>query len=126
MENKYDKDNIFSKMLRGEIPCDKIYEDDLCIAFNDIAPAAPIHVLVIPKAEFCSFNDFAQNAEPEMISGFFKSVQKVADKLGLEEDGYRVIHNHGFNASQTVFHFHVHILGGRPLGALVPGDRLER
>ena len=116
----YDANNIFSKILRGEIPCKKIYEDQQVIAFEDIAPAAPVHVLVIPKAAYTSFNDFVTNASAQEIAGFFASVQKVAAQLNLPENGYRVITNHGADASQSVPHFHVHILGGRGLGALLP------
>ncbi len=116
---KYDNGNIFAKILRGEIPCKKVFENEFCLAFHDIAPAAPVHVLVIPKAEFISFNDFAAGADAKLKDGFFRSVQLVAAQLGLEEGGYRVLFNHGADASQTVFHFHVHILGGKPLGALV-------
>jgi len=102
-------------MLRSEVPCSKIYEDQFCLAFHDINPAANTHVLVVPKIEATSFNDFVHIAKPEFVASFFVSVQKVASQLGLEEDGYRVIFNHGANASQTVFHFHVHILGGERL-----------
>ncbi len=116
----YDSNNIFAKILRGEIPCKKIYEDQHAIAFEDIAPAAPIHVLVIPKGAYISFNDFVTNASAQEIAGFFASVQKVAAQLELHENGYRIISNHGADASQSVPHFHVHILGGRALGALLP------
>jgi len=116
----YDKNNIFAKILRGEIPCKKIYEDNYAFAFEDIAPSAPLHVLVIPKGEYCSLHDFAADAPTEMVRGFFDSVTKVASKLGLEESGYRIISNHGQDASQTVHHFHVHILGGKILGGLLP------
>jgi histidine triad (HIT) family protein len=115
----YDKNNIFAKILRGEIPCKKIYEDDFALAFPDIAPAAPVHVLVIPKGEYVSFSDFTEKASPEEIQGFYRAVQKVARSLGLEEDGYRIISNHGADSGQLVAHFHMHILGGRPLGKLV-------
>ena len=114
----YDKNNIFAKIIRGEIPCKKVFENDICIAFHDIAPAAPVHVLVVPKGEFVSFNDFTEKAKPEFISNFFKSVRQIANELGLQEGGYRVLFNHGKFASQTVFHFHVHILGGGPLHAI--------
>lgn len=126
MNNIYDIENIFAKILREEIPCDKFYEDEFCISFKDVAPAAPIHYLVIPKGEFLSFNDFTQKADKNFISGFFKAVQTVASKLNLEEDGYRIIYNHGVNANQTVLHFHVHILGGKPLGGLLSSDILDR
>ena len=118
----YDSNNIFAKILRGEIPCKKVHEDDAVLAFEDIAPAAPVHVLVIPKGEYVSFNDFSTRADAAQIKAFFASVQTVAQKLGLPENGYRLITNHGADASQTVHHFHVHILGGRSLGALLPQD----
>jgi diadenosine tetraphosphate (Ap4A) HIT family hydrolase len=121
----YDAQNIFAKMLHGEIPCDKLYEDEFAIAFKDIQPAAPSHLLVIPKLEVTSFNDFAQHPA-EVIGGFFKAVQKVAEQEGLAKNGYRLITNHGADAHQTVPHFHVHILGGKALGGLVAGDSLNR
>jgi len=116
----YSTDNIFAKILRGEIPCKKLYEDEFALAFEDITPAAKAHVLVIPKMEYASFNDFALNATPEQMQGFFTAVQKTAAQLGLVEGGYRLITNHGKHASQTVHHFHVHILGGQELGGLLP------
>lgn len=124
----YDTDNIFAKIIRGEIPCDKVYEDERVLAFRDIQPAAPVHILVVPKAEAESFNDFVSQkaAEPACIGGFFRIVQKIAAQEGLEEGGYRLITNHGKNASQSVPHFHVHILGGRDLGGLLPDDSLVR
>ncbi|MBN8530866.1 MAG: histidine triad nucleotide-binding protein [Alphaproteobacteria bacterium] len=121
----YDPNNIFAKIIRGEIPCKKVYEDEIALAFADIAPAAPVHVLVLPKGEYLSFDDFA-GAEPEAVGRFFVAVRKVAAQLGLPEGGYRLIMNHGADASQSVPHFHVHILGGRPLGGLLPGDALNR
>jgi histidine triad (HIT) family protein len=118
----YDTSNIFARILRGEIPCKAIHEDAFCLAFHDIAPAAPVHVLVIPKGEFTSFDDFTANASPDMLSGFFRSLRTVAAKLGVHESGYRLVANHGADAAQSVAHFHVHILAGRPLGALLPTD----
>lgn len=115
----YDKNNIFAKILRGEVPCKKVHETEFALAFHDIAPDAPVHVLVIPKGEYASFDDFSKNANPEFMKGFFVSVQEVAQKLGVTQDGYRIISNHGNNASQTVHHFHVHILGGKNLGGLL-------
>lgn len=116
----YDRNNIFAKILRGELPCKKVYENEFALAFEDIAPHAPVHVLVVPKGEYISFHDFAAHAPAEIVAGFFSAVQKVAAKLGMQEDGYRLISNHGSYASQAVPHFHVHILGGRPLGGLLP------
>lgn len=115
----YDTNNIFAKILRGEIPCKKAYEDAHAFAFHDIQPAAPVHVLVIPRGEYCSLNDFAAKAPAELVQGFWAAVQKVAAQLGLEEGGYRIISNHGPDASQTVHHFHVHILGGKAMGHLL-------
>ncbi|MDE3017091.1 MAG: HIT domain-containing protein [Pseudomonadota bacterium] len=116
----YDKNNIFAQILRGEIPCRKVYEDAFAFAFEDIAPAAPKHVLVVPKGEYISLHDFAAHAPGAMVKGFFDSITRVAAKLGLEESGYRIVSNHGPDAAQSVPHFHVHILGGRSLGGLLP------
>ncbi len=115
----YDKNNIFAKVLRGEIPCRKIYEDSFALAFEDIAPAAPVHVLVVPKGEYISFDDFSVKAPAAQVAGFFATVRNVAEQLGLHEKGYRIISNHGKDAGQLVPHFHVHILGGKPLGKLL-------
>lgn len=116
----YDNNNIFARILRGEIPCNKVFENEFALAFHDIAPEAPVHVLVVPKIDCVSFNDFAQTADPEFMCGFFTTVQKVAEYLALPENGYRIITNHGAYAAQSVPHFHVHILGGRNLGRLLP------
>lgn len=122
----YDKDNIFAKILRGEIPNKTVFEDDDVLAFHDVAAAAPVHVLVIPKGEYISFHDFMAKACAEEVAGFFSRVRSVAEKLGLPEDGYRLIMNHGYNGSQSVPHFHVHILGGQQLGGLLANDNLVR
>ena len=122
----YDQTNIFAKIIAGEVPCDEVYNDKNVLAFKDVSPAAPMHVLVIPKGEYVSFNDFATKAGTEKLANFFQTVQKIASDLGLEQDGYRLITNHGKNASQTVPHFHVHILGGKPLGGLLADDNLQR
>lgn len=116
----YDKNNIFAKIIRGEVPCNKVYEDDYAFAFHDIAPEAPIHVLILPKGDYISFNDFATRSTAEQMQGFTRAVQKVAAKLGVIESGYRLVTNHGRDASQSVFHFHVHLLAGKPLGKLLP------
>ena len=122
----YDTENIFAKILRGEIPCDRAYEDEHVLAFHDISKAAPVHVLVVPKGEYVSFDDFVQKAGVGAVAAFFSSVQKAASELGVDQSGYRLITNHGVDASQTVPHFHVHILGGRALGGLLPGDTETR
>lgn len=116
----YDRNNIFAKILRAEIPCTKIYEDAFALAFPDIAPEAPVHVLVVPKGDYVSFDDFARNAPGALIEGFFAAVQKVAAQLGVQEGGYRLVTNHGADASQSVHHFHVHLLAGKALGKLLP------
>jgi len=115
----YDQNNIFARILRNEIPCSKVYEDDYAFAFNDIEPAAPVHVLVLPKGDYISFDDFAKRAEPADIAGFFTAIQKIAQQLGVDKTGYRLITNHGEDASQSVPHFHVHILAGCALGKLL-------
>lgn len=115
----YDKDNIFAKILRGEIPSQKVYEDDDVLAFNDISKAAPTHVLVIPKGEFIDFDDFVLNETSEKVASFFKKVAEIARGLNLNKNNYRLITNKGAEASQTVKHFHVHILGGKQLGGLL-------
>ncbi|TAE80182.1 MAG: HIT domain-containing protein [Alphaproteobacteria bacterium] len=122
----YNHDNIFAKMMRGDIPCHPIYEDERTLVIRDIAPAAPVHLLAIPKGTYISFDDFTRHATSDEIASFFGVVQNVAEKEGLSASGYRLIMNHGTNASQTVPHFHVHILGGTPLGGLLAVDTLIR
>ena len=116
----YDKNNVFAKILRDEIPCEKIYEDDDVLAFNDKFPSAPIHVLVIPKGEYTSFDDFVSQAGAEKVGSFFATAAEIArDKLGLLEKGYRISSNQGKDGGQEVPHFHIHILGGKKLGRLL-------
>ena len=117
----YDPDNIFAKILRGEIPCDKVYEDDHVLAFNDISPKAPVHVLVIPKSAYASFADFSASASVEEIAGFIRAVGQVARQLELENPGYRILANIGEDGGQEVSHLHFHIFGGRPLGPMLAG-----
>lgn len=116
----YDNDNIFAKILRGEIPCTKVYEDEWVLAFDDIGPQAPVHVLVIPKAAYVSQDDFTANASDAEIAGLWRAVGKIARDLGVAEPGYRTIQNTGPHGGQEVPHFHVHICGGRPLGRMIP------
>ncbi len=116
----YDDANIFAKIIRGEIPCDKVYDDDVALAFNDINPWAPVHVLVIPKGPYVSAHDFAEKASDAEIAGFWRAVRAVAHKVGVESSGYRILANHGADAHQEVMHFHVHVFGGRDLGGLLP------
>jgi histidine triad (HIT) family protein len=114
----YDKNNIFAKIIRGEIPAEKIYEDDQVLAIKDAYPIAPVHVLVIPKKEFKSFDDFIGKATTEEIAHFFKIVHQVCASLNLSEEGYRILSNVGKHGRQTVFHMHLHILAGKDLSNL--------
>jgi len=115
----YDNENIFAKILRGEIPCIKVYENNNALAFNDINPQAPIHVLVIPKGPYISMDDFTESASDEEIIGFFKAVGITARRLGLSVPGYRVLANIGDNGMQEVPHLHVHVMGGKKMGPMV-------
>jgi diadenosine tetraphosphate (Ap4A) HIT family hydrolase len=115
----YDPNNIFARILRGELPCNKVYEDDHALAFHDIAPQAPVHVLVIPKGDYISQDDFAANAPDALVAGFYRAVGTVARDLGLVEAGYRFLANTGTDAHQEVPHFHVHIFAGRDLGRMI-------
>lgn len=114
----YNPNNIFAKILKKEIPCQSIYEDEYALAFHDIQPKAPIHVLVIPKGNYENFHNFSGNASDEEITGFYRAVARVIDGLPLEK-GYRIISNFNTFGGQEVPHFHVHILGGRTLGPLL-------
>lgn len=116
----YDNDNVFAKILRGDIPAKKVYEDEWAIAFHDIGAKAPVHVLVIPKGKYVSIADFGTRASAAEITGFYRALSKVANDLGLSEGGFRSIANTGPNGGQEVPHFHVHLLGGKKLGAMVP------
>jgi diadenosine tetraphosphate (Ap4A) HIT family hydrolase len=116
---KYDSNNIFARILRGEIPCNKVYEDEYALAFHDIAPQAPVHVLVIPKGEYLSFDDFSSLAPPETVAGFYRAAQKVAGQLGLQQGGYRILANTGKDAHQEVMHYHLHIFAGCDLGSMI-------
>ncbi len=122
----YDKNNIFARIIRGEISSKKIYEDEFVLAIEDIAPAAPVHVLIMPKGDFISFDDFAVKAGTKTMTHFFQVITIVARMMKVDVSGYRLIMNHGHNASQSVAHFHVHLIGGKPLGGLLPGDDKAR
>jgi diadenosine tetraphosphate (Ap4A) HIT family hydrolase len=115
----YDQNNIFARILRKEIPANIIYENEYALAFHDINPKAPIHILVIPKGEYISFLDFSEKAPPAFVHGFTKTIQRVLQSLGLEKEGFRLLSNHGVHGGQEVPHFHVHIFGGRPLGPMI-------
>ena len=115
----YEDDNVFARVLRGEIPSRKVYEDAFAYAFHDIAPQAPVHVLVIPRGRYCSFADFSALASEAEIAGFFRAVGNVARALDLEMPGYRMLANMGFHGGQEVPHFHVHLFGGKGLGRMI-------
>ena len=122
----YDKNNIFAKIIRGEIPAKKIYEDENILAFYDISKASPIHVLVIPKGEFIDFIDFVTKENPQKVTNFFQKVAQISQDLKIVESGFRLITNNGSDAHQTVKHFHVHILAGKKLGPLISADNQLR
>jgi diadenosine tetraphosphate (Ap4A) HIT family hydrolase len=115
----YDENNIFARILRGEIPAQKVYEDDHVLAIHDIHPQAPTHILVMPKGKYVSFDDFSANASDAEIVAFTKATGRIAREAGVAETGYRLILNHGPHSHQEVPHLHAHILGGRPLGHLL-------
>ncbi|MBC2776742.1 histidine triad nucleotide-binding protein [Parasphingopyxis marina] len=115
----YDPDNIFGRILRGEIPNETVYEDEHILAFKDINPQAPIHVLVIPKGEYVSWDDFSERASDAEIGHFVRKVGEIARDLGLVEPGYRLLANIGKHGHQEVPHLHVHIFGGGPLGPML-------
>lgn len=117
----YDDGNIFARILRGEIPAKRVYEDDYALAFHDIAPQAPVHVLVIPKGRYVSWDDFSAHAPDDEIAGFVRAVGVVARAHGLVAPGYRLLANVGADGGQEVPHLHVHLFGGRGLGRMVPG-----
>jgi histidine triad (HIT) family protein len=118
----YDSNNIFARILRGEIPAKKVFENEHALAFHDINPQAPVHILVIPKGAYVSFDDFSATASPAEIVGFIKAVGAVARAQGIAASGYRILANHGADSHQEVPHFHVHIFGGRRLGPMLMND----
>ncbi|UVO55005.1 histidine triad nucleotide-binding protein [Sphingomonas sp. SUN039] len=115
----YDEQNIFAKILRGEIPNRTVYEDEFALAFHDIAPQAPVHILVIPKGRYVSWDDFTAKADDAEIAGFIRAVGRVAREAGLVEPGYRLLANIGVHGHQEVPHLHVHLFGGRSLGPML-------
>lgn len=115
----YDDSNIFARILRGEIPCNKVHEDEHALAFHDINPQTPVHVLVVPKGAYVDMDDFAANASEAEIAGFVRAIGLVARQMGVVEDGYRFLANNGANAHQEVPHLHVHVFGGKNLGRMI-------
>ena len=117
----YDDNNIFARILRGEIPANRVYEDEHALAFHDIAPQAPSHILVIPKGRYVSWDDFTARAGDAEIAGFIRAVGRVAREAGMVAPGYRLLSNVGGDAGQEVPHLHVHIFAGKPLGRMIAG-----
>ena len=118
----YDQKNIFAKILRNEIPCNKIYEDEFVLSFHDINPQKKIHALVIPKGKYVDFDDFSQNASSEEMVGLLKGINTVAKKLGISTEvgeGYRALANISDDGGQEVPHLHFHLFGGEKVGKMV-------
>lgn len=115
----YDETNIFARILRGELPCQKVHEDDFSLAFHDINPQAPLHILVIPKGPYVSWDDFSARGSDAEIAGFIRAVGTVARDAGLVAPGYRLLANVGFDSHQEVPHLHVHIFAGQKLGPML-------
>ena len=120
----YEPDNIFARILRGEIPCNKVHEDAHALAFHDVNPQTPVHILVIPKGPYESMDDFSASAPEAEIAGFFRAVGKVARDAGAVAGGYRILANNGRDAHQEVPHFHIHVFAGKDLGRMIkPVDK---
>lgn len=115
----YDDNNVFAKILRGELPCKKVFEDDHVLAFHDINPLAPVHILVIPKGAYVSWDDFSERASEAEITAFVRAIGRIAREAGMVVQGYRLLANTGKRAGQEVAHLHVHIFGGEPLGPML-------
>jgi len=119
MAHNYDRNNIFARILRGELPCRTVYEDEHVLAFHDIRPQAPTHIIVIPKGEYISVDDFSERASEAELVAFLRAVSRIAREQGVTDSGYRILANHGAVAHQDVPHFHVHLFGGRDLGPML-------
>ena len=115
----YDNNNIFAKIIDGKIPCEKIYEDEDVLFFQDINPVSKVHILGIPKVKCIDFSDFVSNYDQDVVVNFFQKADVVIEKLGIKESGYRIISNSGVDGGQEVPHFHIHILGGEKIGAKI-------
>src|SRR5438045_7008598 len=119
----YDRNNVFARILRGEIPCDKVYEDEHVLAFRDIRPQAPVHIVLIPKGEYISVDDFAAQASEAEQAAFIRAIGKIAAAEEVAAGGYRILSNHGHAAHQEVAHFHLHLFAGRDLGPMLRRER---
>jgi len=115
----YDDANIFARILRGELPSKKVYEDEHVLAFHDINPLAPTHILVIPKGRYVSWDDFSEKASDAQLAAFIRASGRIAREAGLVKSGYRILANTGPNSAQEVPHLHLHIFAGRPLGPML-------
>ncbi len=120
----YDEQNIFAKILRGEIPCDMVYESEHSLAFNDINPGRPVHVLVIPKGEYVDMNDFSAHANAAEMADLLRTIGEVAKICGVDQSGFRLMSNTGADGHQEVMHLHFHIFGGAPSGPMI--KRVEK
>jgi len=118
----YDPSNIFARILRGEIPCRKVFENAHALAFRDVNPQSPVHILVIPKGEYVSLDDFSATASPDEIVDLIRAVGEVARAQGVAASGYRILANSGADSRQEVPHLHIHIFGGKKLGRMLPKD----
>lgn len=116
---EYNKNNIFARILRKELPADIVYEDDYVLAFHDVNPKAPVHILVIPKGEYVSFFDFSGHASPEEMAALNKAIHQIVRSFDLQKKGFRILSNCGADGGQEVPHFHVHVFGGRSLGPMI-------
>jgi histidine triad (HIT) family protein len=119
----YDRSNVFARILRGELPCTKVYEDQHVLAFRDINPQAPTHIVLIPKGEYVSVDDFSQQASDAELAAFMRALARIAQAEGVTDGGYRILSNHGEAAHQEVPHFHLHLFGGRDLGPMLRRPR---
>ncbi|HLI10160.1 MAG TPA: histidine triad nucleotide-binding protein [Alphaproteobacteria bacterium] len=115
----YDSNNVFARILRGELPCKKVYEDAHVLAFHDIRPQAPVHILVVPKGAYISLDDFHEHASDGEIAALIRAIGRIARENGLDASGYRILANHGRDANQEVPHLHFHLFGGRNLGRMI-------
>ena len=115
----YDDQNVFAKILRDELPCTRVYEDEWALAFNDIAPLAPVHILVIPKGPYVSWDDFTAKASDAEVTGFVRAIGQIARDNDLVVEGFRLLANTGRNSGPEIPHLHVHLFGGRPLGPML-------
>ncbi len=119
----YDRNNVFARILRGELPCNRVYEDEHVLAFRDIQPQAPVHIVVIPKGEYVSIDDFSETAPEAELAAFMRAIGRIAHQEGVAAGGYRILCNHGPAAHQDVPHFHLHVVGGRDLGPMLRRER---